>query len=271
MMFRLITVMILTGLFSRAEGAFEEGVPGSVARGMGGAFVAVTASSWGVVGNPSLLSPLEAFQVSVSFSPHRFGLAELATQAVMAALPTPWGTFGIAASHTGFRLYRELGADIMGGWRVAKGLYAGVSLRYYHLAIAGYGNGHALGFRTGLLIILSPATNLGFSAGNINAPVIGEADERLPQTLRVGIAVKPVPDLELAVDLAKDIIHPLQFQAGVQYRLIPELIVRAGTGVEPSFFGAGMGLRWSGVIFDYAFTRHPVLGISHFVAAGIEV
>jgi len=270
-MFRFAILAALAGFSIPAQGAFQDGTTGPVALGMGGASCALMQSPWGTLANPSLLSSAGPFHLAAMISPHRFGLSELATGRMLAIVPTAWGTFAGSVSHEGFGLYREIVAGLSGGWQMASGFHAGVSVRYFHLAIAGYGMGHAVGIQVGFLLVLNRVASFGFSAGNINAPVLGRSEERLPQTYRTGVSVSLADGFEVAVDLAKDVLHPLQVQSGFQYRLLNELIFRAGTGLEPSSFGAGLGLRWSDIAFDYAFNLHPVLGLTHFITAGIEL
>jgi len=270
-MHRMSLFLFLVIIFPRAHGAFQEGMLGPMVVGMGGVSVAVSGSCWGTATNPSLLSEQRIMNLSISFSPHRFGLTELATGGLLLVHPTPWGTFGAVISHTGFNLYREMVVGIGGGWRIGSGIHAGLSIRYFHLAIEGHGKDQTIGVQAGLLVNLNPKLNIGFSAGNLNSPVIGERRERIPQVYRTGISYKPATNVEVALDLVKDILHPLEFRAGFQYRLLNMLVLRCGTGVEPSQFGGGIGLELSSLGFDYAFTHHSVLGITHQLALNVDV
>jgi len=263
--------LLLLGFSQELVAAFQEGAPGPVAAGMGNASVAVSGSLWGISANPSLLSERRETSLSITFSPHRFGLSELAAGGLLHVCVTPVGVFGATISHTGFALYREIVGSIAGGWQVLPGLQAGVSIRYFHLAIEGYGTDQAFGVQLGLLAILTTKLKLGFSASNLNSPVIGEGRERLPQVYRTGISFQPVSDLEIAIDLLKDIHYPLELHAGFQYKFLSMLALRAGTAVEPSLFSAGVGMWFSDVSFDYAFTHHSVLGITHHLALNIAL
>jgi len=263
--------LFLVGLFHQAPGAFQEGMLGPMVVGMGGSSVAVSGSDWGTITNPSLLSEIGHGSLSIAFSPHRFGLTELATGAMLHVHSTPWGTFGAMISSTGFNLYREIVVGLGGGWRIAEGFHAGLSVRYFHLAIEGHGTDQTVGIQVAFLVNLDPKLNLGFSAGNVNSPVIGEAKERIPQVYRTGISYKPITDVEVALDIVKDVLHPLELRAGFQYRPLTVLVLRGGTGVEPSQFSGGIGLELSSLGFDYAFTHHSVLGITHQLALNVDL
>lgn len=267
--FKLVLCFVV---FSRqTPAAFQEGMPGPTAVGMGGASAAVSGSCWGVITNPSLLAEHTTSSFSFCFSPHRFGLSELASGALLHIHSTSWGTYSAMVAHTGFSLYREIVAGVGGGWEIVPGLQAGMSMRYFHLAIEGYGADDMIGVQAGFLLHINAQFNLGFSASNINSPVIGEGEERMPQMYRTGVSFKPAADLEIAVDLVKDILYPLELCLGFQYRVLAMVVLRGGTGVEPSQFSGGIGFVLSGVSFDYAFTRHSVLGITHQLGLHVDV
>jgi hypothetical protein len=270
-MIRWIIIACLVLLSNSANAAFDDNGSGAVASGMGGASSAVAQSPWGVLSNPSLLTSIGNLYVTACVVPHRYGLTELAVGRMLLVVPSAWGTFGVSGAVEGFELYRETQIALSGAWQVGSGFQAGASVRYYHLAIAGYGTGMTVGIQLGFLLALGDLARVGFSAGNINAPGIGRLSERLPQSYRSGIALRPLRGFEIAVDLFKDILYPLQVQAGFQYELVQELMVRAGTSVEPSTFSVGLGFHLSTAVFDYALMQHPVLGISHSISVGVEL
>jgi hypothetical protein len=138
------------------------------------------------------------------------------------------------------------------------------------LSIERYGSAHTVAVDVGMLARLTDRVQWGFTAFNVNGPSIGAARERLPQVFVSGIAYLPIPEAMLVADLEKDIRYPVQLHAGVQYSLLDVVALRAGTTTDPSVLSAGIGIHYSMVQLDYAFTNHEDLGPTHQVSLSLS-
>jgi hypothetical protein len=257
------TVVLLLCVQCEMHAAFEHLARGSGSIAMGGAAVATFRNPWAAFANPAGLENFDERILSLYYSPQPFGLKELAHGSFSYVEPTAIGTFAASGSRYGFELYREIDLQISYGNDISEVLSAGATVHYYHLSIERYGSTQAFGVDVGLLARLTDQLQWGFSAFNVNVPTIGSASEKLPQVFVTGIAYSPIPELTLAADLEKDVRYPVELHAGVQYMFLDLLAARVGTTNDPSILSAGLGIHYSLIQLDYAFTNHSELGATH--------
>lgn len=230
---------------------------------LGGAGVALQGSPWAVLANPAALAPLEHRALAAAYTPSTFGLTELSRAG--AAYAEPFGGFSLGASAAtfGFELYRETELALAGGIDVTESVSAGGTLRACFLAVEGYGQDFTVAVDVGVLVRFAESLTWGVAIGNVNGARITAEREPLPRVFITGVAYRPLPQLTLVLDLAKDPEHPLEVRGGAGFRILDALELRAGTATEPSAFTAGAGVEWDLLRFDYAFESHPDLGPTH--------
>jgi hypothetical protein len=252
-----------------AHGAFEQVTQGSRSVSMGGASVAEASNTCWTSTNPSSLASILRRTVSLHYSPEPFGLKELAHWAFSYVEPTGIGAFALSGSRFGFELYHEVTFTTSFSRPIVDRLLVGLNLNYYSLTIQNYGSGKTFGVDLGMLVTLSDQLRWGFATFNINAPVIGQAKERLPQIFSTGISYQPTGDATIALDLVKDIRYQTEVDIGFEYKLVNILALRGGTSSDPSVLNAGIGIHYSIVQLDYAFSNHPNLGNTHQASLSI--
>jgi hypothetical protein len=260
---KYICIVLVLCMYCETQAAFEHLTQGSNSVAMGGATVAEPNNPWAAFSNPGGLGAMDGRVLSLYYSPQPFGLKELAHGSFSFIEPTAIGTFAASGSRYGFDLYREVDMQVSFGRMISNMFSAGASVHYYHLSIERYGSAQAVGIDVGLLAHLTDQIRWGFAAFNVNAPTIGSAKEKLPQVFSTGVAYSPMPEVTLAVDLEKDIRYPVELHAGVQYIFLDLLAARVGTTGDPSILSAGLGIHYSLIQFDYAFTNHEDLGATH--------
>jgi len=246
-----------------AFAAFESYTPGARSIGMGGVSVALVNNEWAAFANPGVLNSLQQRSISVFFSPQPFGLKELSRGSFSYVEPTSVGRFGLSGSRFGFALYRETALGVSYGNSVSDAFEYGLTLTYYSLIIQNYGTDWTLGVDVGALVHISDQVSSGFAAFNVNAPTIGTANEKLPQVYSTGIAYQPIPEATLGIALVKDIRFPTEFHVGLEYAIFDVVALRGGLTNEPATMNAGVGISYSFVKFDYAFSSHVDLGTTH--------
>lgn len=264
----VVSIIIVIGVY-RSRAAFEHLSHGSSTIALGGAASAMRNNPWAAFCNPGSLATLEVRMLSLYYAPQPFGLKELAHGSFSYVEPLTFGTLGASGSRYGFDLYREVDLHLSYG-REINGLFSfGGSVHYYHLSIERYGSASTFGVDVGLLARFSDQVRWGFTAFNVNGPSIGSSREKLPQVFVMGGAYSPIPEAELIADLEKDIRYPVQLHVGVQYSPLDVLALRAGTNSEPSVLCAGVGIHYSLIQLDYAFTNHADLGVTHHVSLSL--
>jgi hypothetical protein len=230
---------------------------------MGGASVAIVPNPWAAFSNPALLQTIPQRTISFFYSPQPFGLKELARGSFTYVEPTSLGAFALSGSRYGFELYREIVLGLSYGMTVTDRLDVGLHVNYYSLSIQNYGNDATLGVDIGLLIEITEDIRWGFAGLNLNAPTIGEAKEKLPQIYSTGISYMPIMEATLALDIVKDIRYPAELHLGIEYSMVDLVDIRGGTSSDPSAWNAGVGMHYSFVQLDYAFSTHVDLGMTH--------
>lgn len=252
----LVPVQLCTASFER------EGEGARIAA-LGGAGLALPGDPWGLLLNPACSMRADVTCLAFVHVPSAFGLRELSRSGCIVVETGSLGSVAASGLTFGFDLYRELSFRISFGTAIAGGFRAGAALQYHRLAIQGYGSAGSLGADFGLLWSPSGEVQIGFSATNFNAPVIGRSRERLPQTIGVGAAYAPAPGLLVLCDLVKDIRFPPELRFGIEYSPAEPVALRAGAGRDPSTFGGGIGITLAPVVMDYSVVRHEALGFTH--------
>ena len=258
--------------------------------GMGGAFVAVADGAETILFNPAGLAFLSSPEIG-SLYELRFGASNFFR--ALGSLPH-WGgglalfSFGpiegrdVQDEVTETLGYLQMGLLGAGGWALAdlplpatqglQDLALGVKVKLVGVStVGGSGGGAALGW--GLLLrseqpFSLPVRELRFGAEAENLPGLGTAG---PPRGAFGIAVRPISELTIAVDLAL----PFALHAGGEVQiplpggLVPgmtsTLAVRLGGFWEETLFAftVGFGINLDAFRFDYAFQSHPQLPGSH--------
>ena len=238
---------------------------------MGGASVSLPRDPWAAFSNPGVLPTVDQRFLSLSYSPQLFGLKELARGSFSFVEPTPLGVFSISGQRFGFELYREVTASVSYGRSISDWFHVGASIDYYSLTIQNYGSTGAIGVDLGGLVQISDQVWWGVAAFNLNAPRIGKGKERLPQQFSTGITYFPLPEAIISLAIVKDIRYPAELQLGVEYSVFSGVDIRGGVSGEPSTLNVGMGLQYSFIRIDYAFTEHPDLGVGHQISLSLAL
>ncbi|MCD4829358.1 MAG: hypothetical protein K8R90_08055 [Candidatus Cloacimonetes bacterium] len=272
-------------LCASALAMFDDYEPSPRARAMGGAYTAVASDANTAFYNPAGLVFLQN-EARLGYS-HILDcdFIVLKTAALASILPRNFGTAAIAIQALDCD-YLETNLDSEKIYRLAHGftllddvysqVHVGWSASLYHLAIHGFGDDTAFGLDFGALAVLHQRTRLGFSVTNINAPKVGvDSRHELPQRLSAGVAYEPYPGVLTTIELKKtfntateseDTIT--QYHAGCEVTLFERLFLRAGVRSQPSSYSMGMGLDVRGILIDYAYNTHQVLGGTHHFGMG---
>ncbi len=238
---------------------------------LGYASTALTTTS-GVYANPA--TPARRSRgVSSFFVRESFGLSALRYGSVSSTWPVAWGSLSAGASTFGGDGYREvhysLGYARGLSFGTSRRTYVGLTGRYYHTRIDGYGAAGAMGVHLGLLLPLLSSLHLGAHATNVNGPSLVEG-EPLPQTLSVGLQYRVGDDLRVLADVFKDRAFPSAVRGGLEVRPLSLLALRAGVTTAPTRFTGGVGLHLDWLQAHVAAEQHAELGWSPSVSLDIH-
>ncbi len=258
---RLLFVLLCTS--SMCTAGTENNGRGAKSIGLGNAFVAVADNPWAVYYNPAGLASLQSFETSVFVIPQQFGLSQLRTISLAAAVPTNLGTFALGVSQFGFELYRETQVSLGIGETIDWGVSGGLTANLFHISLGDYGSTQSATVDIGLLAHFQEQVTLGFSYKNLLGATVGSQKDRLPQVFSFGTSYTPVNNFLLTLELEKDIRYPAIIKAGAEQTILDLLSIRAGVSNNPDKFSGGMAVRYSQFEFAYAGYSHPQLGWTH--------
>lgn len=163
--------------------------------------------------------------------------------------------------------YRETDASV-GISRQIGSLSGSVSLHLNAVAIEQYGSSLAPTLDVALQMPLTPEVTFGAVATNVSGS--RHADQPLPYTLGVGLAIRPDSALTLSIDALSESIGPLSLRTGLTWDAIELLRFRFGLGTAPSRVGLGLGLRIGSYDIDIASEYRPGLGLRHAFGGGVR-
>lgn len=260
---RHLALLAFLCLFCSAISAqvFMRPIENAAATGMGGATIAL----------PSLSSALA--------NEAQLGLGDRLGVWAGSALPyglTDWqsghfqgivgvgkfGGAGLGIEHSATDIYAEQRFRLAYGRRLTKAFYFGGSADVLRASAQEYGSTTMATFSLSLLAQALPDVWVGAKIQNPFQQKIGE--EVVPTVLRIGAAWKPSDILLMSFETEKDLERKVMIKAGLEYRPVPMLVVRAGmrsSNVARIGFGAGLRLK-NNLALDVGSEWHPSLGLT---------
>lgn len=173
----------------------------------------------------------------------------------------------IDIAHNGTSAYQEQRFRLQYARRAGAKFAFGGSADLMRVSAQDYGSANAFSF--GLAVLAQPVKNLWLGARVQNPLQVKLGDDVLPATLRVGAAWRSSATLLWLLEAEKDLERPVQVRAGLEYRPLHSLFLRAGIRSAPGRMSLGAGfLLKNGLALHAAAEWHPVLGVTP--AAGIS-
>ncbi|WBO84914.1 PorV/PorQ family protein [Hymenobacter yonginensis] len=272
----ILSVLLLTGFITHAQGS-GPGVRGARAAALGHASVTLN-DVWAVGNNAAGLGQLSAPTAAV-YAENRYLLSALNTVALAVAAPlgkvenglARRGVVGVEVQRFGGKLYSE--QRIGAGYGYRGGLVSiGARVDLLQLSIEGLGSRRAVAVSLGGQAELVPK-RLVFGAYlyNLNQAKLAEyQQERVPTVLKAGLSYRPTAKVMLNIETEKEVEQSADFKAGVEYRVIDALALRAGLRTLTEETTGGLGFRAGALQIDYAAAWHAALGLSQHLSIGLS-
>ncbi len=250
-------------------------------------------SAWAQLNNPAGLCRLTALElVGGLYRP--YGLSYYNSAVAIIAMPfAKVGTMAIgyqgsSTSYSGNSLTSETAFSLSHGFYLQKDLFSTLSLGYtlnlYQLdygqsaGVSGdgsdgmnLGSGFGFGLDLGIQGSLHERSWIGLFVKNINSPEMGStlSAQRLPRSVAIGLGYEPYYGLTTNFVIYQKIgTDKTQYRAGLEYRIVPWLVLRTGVNTEPNRIGFGFGIEKWGILADYAYISHPLLPETHQFSLG---
>ena len=217
------------------------------------------ATSW--LADPALLGESDATVLSVQHV-RWYGLPELTGETVGFLFPSV--PLALIGTHFGEKLYRETGIALATAWQSGD-LRAGVALHLGQIAIARYGCHHGGALDLALAYDFTPDLAVNVRGRNVLAWGNPDWTGSMARSLAVSLTAKLSTRAAVATEIFKDPLYPAESRVGLEWKLFRALLLRAGVTVGPARTTLGLRLSLRGLLFDYAFVHHSVLGGTHFV------
>ena len=197
------------------------------------------------------------------YGERRFLLDELALYQLAIAVPTRSGNFGVKAGYYGFSDYNESQIGLAYGRKLGSKVDVGVQFNYNAIRISSYGNSSAINFEIGTVLHLTEKLHAGVHAYNPVGGKFGKnQEEKLASVYTAGLGYEASEKFFVSAEIEKEENQPVNVNAGMQYKFLPQLMARVGIAANTSNIYAGVGLSLKSFRLDVVAGYHPQLGIT---------
>ena len=129
--------------------------------------------------------------------------------------------------------------------------------------IAGYGNASTVNFEIGTILHLTDKLNAGLHVYNPLGGKLGkDEEEKLASIYTAGFGYEASEKFFISIEIGKEENSPVNVNAGLQYKFLPQLLARAGISAATSNLYLGIGFGWKSMRLDATASYHPQLGFT---------
>ena len=212
--------------------------------------------------NQAALAQVKNAAISI-YGERRFLLNELSYYNTAFALPTSSGNFGLKTTYFGSGNYNETQLGLAYGRKLGNKLDIGAQFNYNRINLTGYGNAGTISFEIGTIMHLTDQVHAGI---HINNPVGGkfgkDQQEKLPSVYTVGLGYDASEKFLISAEIVKEEDQDVNINAGLQYRILPQVHARAGIATATTTAWIGIGLHLKTFRIDICSSYHPQLGMT---------
>lgn len=244
---------------------FAQVLPGARQAAICNSDAASSDDVFAVFNNPAGTAQIPWREAGIFYSPAPFGLKELAAGYAAFCEPLNFGTFSAGFMTFGYTLYRENKFLLSFSHRLTDDLFIGAAINYHNIIIDKYGSDGSFYLNAGVLGFITPDIHLGFDIINLNRSTFGSEQDQIPVVFNAGLSFNYENIFLLHMGVQKDIIYNYSLSCGMEYLIFDMLAIRTGVSTDPAKYSAGTGLHYGHFSFDYAFSWHNDLGITHQV------
>lgn len=243
---------------------------------VGNAFVAVKREQ-AIWANPAgLIGSKTAFLLHSSWL---YTMKDLRPISVGIVLPHQSGVTGITVSHFRFDNLTENTVGVVYARKLSSRLNAGIGLKYNYFKVNKYDFKSNMGFDLGFKVAITPEISIGFLSQNSFSSQVdyttnlsGESTIQIQSIFRLGLSYQVNPNVLILSEIKKDVVHPVSFRVGLEYKAVEKLVVRGGFETSPMKMAFGLGYTISSNwLADITVSNHnvlgttPSLGLSYFL------
>ena len=195
------------------------------------------------------------------YSDNKFLVQGISTAGFLAVLPTATGTFSADFNFFGYSKYNEIKAGIGFGKTLTSNFAIGAQVTYLAATIAEYGSANTFTVQGGVIYKPVPTIIIGAHVFNPLSAALGESDMAIPVVFKLGGSYIPSDKVLFIAELEKDILEPVRYKSGIEYKASEKLFLRSGIQF-PNQLSFGAGVVAGAVNIDMAASYHQLLGFS---------
>jgi hypothetical protein len=254
-------LILLLFFFSLANGQTVRRPVAALYTGLG-AYSLTHADVFSFTNNQATLAQIKNASAGV-YGERRFLLEELSLYQLAVAVPTGSGNFGLKAGYYGFSDYNETQIGLAYARKLGQKADVGVQFNYNGIRISSYGNASAVNFEIGTVLHLTDRLHAGVHAYNPIGGKFGKnADDKLASVYSFGAGYEASEKFFVSAEIEKEENQPVNVNAGLQYKFLPQLMARGGIATNTSMLYAGVGLYLKKFRLDVTASHHPQLGVT---------
>jgi hypothetical protein len=231
---------------------------------LGGCYVMLPDNMYAHV-NQASISSVSSPTLAISYQ-NRFVVKELSLLSARFSMPTKWMNVGVSYSFFGFSLYHEMTTGVHVSKTLSPQFSLGAQVDYVSVYLSPE-DGTTATFvpQIGMQIKASPTLTIGAHVYNFTFSTLSTAyhHEYLSTYFSAGLGYLIDKKLLVTTQLSKPLREEAILCGGIDYTLMPELILRTGFRsqqyVQPTF---GIGLNLDVFQVDLGFQYHPLLGLT---------
>ncbi len=197
------------------------------------------------------------------YAENRFGLKELTTFQMAAALPATSGNFGVSLSYFGSAEHNQLQTKLVYGRKLGNKVSVGAGFNYSRINVAGYGSAGAVSIEGGILLQVTDQLQTGFQINNPTGARWSKGEnEQLPSVYTMGLGYKVSDKFFAGIEIEKREESKINVTGGVQYQFDKKIGARVGFTSATSGYYLGGSFLIQGIRMDITAAIHPQLGIT---------
>ncbi len=218
---------------------------------------------WSTRNNQGSLGFVRRAEVG-AFYENRFFVKELTQSGFAAAMPIKKGTFGLAYSSLGYKLYRESQASLSYGMLLGQNISAGIAIDYINTKIADiYGQANAFTGSLGLTARITPQVVVSTHIYNpFRAKITNYNNEKVPTIFKFGAQYIFSKKVFVIAEAEKTSAQKINIKGGIEYSPSSLIYIRVGGASYPTQAAFGLGVNYNGLKIDVSSMYHSVLGMS---------